>query len=194
MADQHGLLDALFAHGLDVRARRILFHGPVEIGEDHGKSAVEAAVKSLLYLDRSPGPIEFWINTPGGDVAEMWGLYDVLRTRSSVVTTIGFGEVASAGCLLLAAGDHRKATANCWFMWHDQEVEGEGGSLPALDARVRAWKREERRWREEMGRLTKRPAAWWVERTRGGGELWLDSRQLVQHGVVDEILQERVVR
>jgi len=182
------LLDVLFHYGVDLRARRVFFHGGIGTGEEMGKSPVETVTKALLYLDKTTGGIELWLNTPGGYVAEMWGLFDVIRTRSNVVTTVGFGEVCSAGCLLLAAGDRRLVTPNCWFMWHSQDTDEESGRLIELKHRIRAWERQEKRWLEEMGRLTKKTEGYWSEKM--GGELWLDAKQLVQHGVADEIIEE----
>lgn len=187
----HDLLATMFEWGLDVRSRRVFFHGGVGIGEDFGESPCEAVVKALLFLDKTPGKIELWINSTGGDLEEMFGVYDVIRTRSSHVTTVGFGTVQSAACLLLAAGDKRLVTPNCWFMWHRSAADGglRGAPFHEVDANVKAWKRQHDRWISLMGQRTRRPAEFWHERTQSG-ELWLSAKQLVRYGVVDEILPE----
>lgn len=189
------LLEALFKYGVDLRDRRVFLHGGVEIGEDYGESPVETVVRALTFLDKQDGKIELWINSPGGDTAEMFGIYDVIRTRKNHVHTVGFGVVQSAACLLLAAGDKRYVTKNCWFMWHRSAETPEEGDGPRprheVEAAVKAWKRQDDRWVELMGERTKRPATFWRKWIQSG-ELWLSAKQLVQYGVVDEILDETV--
>ncbi len=49
-------------------------------------------------------PIEFMLNTPGGNADEMFALYDVIRLYRDKcpINTFGVGKVMSAGVLLLA--------------------------------------------------------------------------------------------
>jgi ATP-dependent protease ClpP protease subunit len=134
--------------------------------EDSHEVGVDHVIRNLLHLDGTSGDIELWINTPGGEVVEMWALYDIIQTLNNKVSAVAFGEVASAGCLILAGATH----------W---------------DAQTRAawYEREMNRWCSAMGEHTNETKTWWKNKTKQG-ELWLDAEEMVTHGIVDEIWGE----
>lgn len=185
------MLGALFEFGMDVHKRRVFLSGALESGgEDHlipGKTAPEQVARALLFLDKTPGDIELWINSPGGLVTEMFALHDLIRTLDNNVTTVGYGQVASAAGLLLAAGHERYATPNCWFMSH----MGEGYLVGDLFTQREQLKVEEKifdQWTALLSKYTKHSKKWWKEVHVGEQrELWLDARGMVKHGIVDEI-------
>jgi len=185
-------LEALFTMGIDVEHRRVFLTGPLEYGtEDNpsepGKSTPEQVARGLLWLDKMPGDIELWINSPGGLVTEMFGLYDLIRTLDNRVMTVGFGQVASAAGLLLAAGKYRYVTPNCFFMSH----MGEGsmsGDLFTKENQIVFDRLMFDRWATLMAKHTKHTKKWWMDLHKGETrELWLDAKGMVRHGVVDEI-------
>ena len=183
MAKHDNTLETLFEHGLDVRRRRVYVHG--ELGGEDVTSY--DAVRALNYLDHNPGPIEIWINTPGGAIEEEFGLYDVIRGLKSQITTVGFGMVCSAGVLLLAAGDKRVALSNCWMMSHDFGTWHDGEGY-AVEDRMAAEKRMRKRWAELLAGHTEKTAEWWLsEHKARHRELWLNANQMLAHGIIDEI-------
>jgi len=89
--------------------------------------SVSEFIGSLLgyYHDRSGPlalPVEFIISTGGGNVADMFSAYDVMRMvrKECAIHTLGVGKVMSAGVLLLAAGTkgHRRIGKYCRIMLH----------------------------------------------------------------------------
>ncbi len=123
-----------------------------ESGEPHSPSAQttsqsdspsssEAPQDSLADEKETRGrPIEFLINTPGGEADEMFALYDVMRltkTRCDI-ETFGLGKVMSAGVLILAAGTKgkRKIGKNCRVMIHNV-MAGSVGSLHNLENEIK---------------------------------------------------------
>lgn len=187
------LIDVLLSQGLDPRARRVYLHhdldGSGPDADENGKRACQHVVRSLQYLDKTEGPIEFWVSTPGGEISNMFGIYDVVRGCRNEVVTIGFGEICSAGVLILAAGDLRYATENAWLMSHPETGELAGSNdVFTSELRLKALMRQERRFADIMGRRTRRTARWWMDVHKGRTkELWLSARQMVQYGVVDDI-------
>jgi ATP-dependent Clp protease protease subunit len=172
--------------GVDQERRRVMFHHGMERASADYELGVEHVVRNLLWLDRSTGPIELWVNCEGGYIFEMWGVHDVLRQCRARVETVGFGSVASAACLILAAGTGRRyVTPNSSFMWHQGTAGGEG--LNQLDAQQRAAfeVREFELWLATMARYTKRSATYWRNASRG--ELWLDAREMIRHGIADKV-------
>jgi len=81
-------------------------------------------------------PIEFMINTPGGNADDMFALYDYMRVKREVceIHTFGLGKVMSAGVLVLAAGTKgkRKIGKNCRVMIHSV-IGGSAGSFHNLE-------------------------------------------------------------
>ncbi len=193
------LLDVILCYGVDPRGRRVMLHG--EIGHDvdlhYGKTAIDFAINGLLYLDRFPGdPIELWVCTPGGEIGEMFGLYDVIRTRRNEIITIGFGEIRSAGVLILTAGDTRYVTENASLMSHADSVGNTNtGDFHTRKAQLGAEERDQKRWAKLMADRTKRTQQFWTDIHRTGAEgakpeLHLSAKQMRQYGIVDEILKE----
>lgn len=94
--------------------------------EEGNETEVEEPVK----------PIEFMLNTPGGNADEMFALYDVMRLYRDKcpINTFGIGKVMSAGVLLLAAGTkgQRRIGKHCRVMIHSV-IGGSAGSYHNLE-------------------------------------------------------------
>ncbi len=182
------LLDVMMSYGIDPRARRVYLHHEIERDEEPGKNAVEHVVRGLQYLDKTDGRIELWINTPGGSIPEMFGIYDVIRSLSHEVWTIGFGQIASAGGLILTAGDKRFATPTARFMAHaDQICFPESEDFFVVQAVMKEYERQMNLWLKLMAERTKRTAAWWLEQIKTKREIWLSAAEMRRLGVINEI-------
>ena len=87
-------------------------------------------------VDLEQPPIEFYISTYGGQSAEMFSVYDVMRmAREDVpIYTYGLGKVMSAGVLLLAAGTkgQRRIGKNCRVMIHGV-ISGQHGHIADVE-------------------------------------------------------------
>ena len=85
-------------------------------------------------------PVDFYIATGGGNVAEMFAIYDMMRMvrEDCPIHTFGIGKVMSAGVLLLAAGTkgERRIGRHCRLMLH-RVLTGESGSLHNIQASVK---------------------------------------------------------
>jgi len=82
-------------------------------------------------------PVEFYISTSGGNVAEMFSIYDMMRMvrKDCPIHTFGLGKVMSAGVLLLASGTkgERRIGKHCRIMLH-RVLTGDSGSLHSIEA------------------------------------------------------------
>jgi ATP-dependent Clp protease protease subunit len=90
-----------------LKERIIFLTGPVH---DEVSSVICA---QLLYLE-SENPskdISFYINSPGGVVTSGLAIYDTMNYIRPDVSTVCFGQAASMGSLLLAAGEAGKRYA-----------------------------------------------------------------------------------
>ena len=185
------LLDAMFSFGIDLSKRRVFLQCGIEAHDDPGKNISEMVIRGLLFLDKTEGEIELWINTPGGDVDDMFAIYDVIQSCENDVATIGHGQIASAGGLILAAGSKgmRYAMPNALFMAHEfQDGVTDGGTRLQ---RIHLEQKElgEQRWAKLMGRASgrKKTAAFWLNKIQNEPEFYLDSKGMKTHGVVDAI-------
>ena len=79
----------------------------------------------LLYLDSidHEKPIEFYIDTPGGDCIAGFSLYDVIRNISAPVVTINMGQCASIGSILFLAGDKRCMLPHASVLIHEPSTD-----------------------------------------------------------------------
>ena len=78
-------------------------------GEIHTGNANELIMK-LLYLqsENKKKDINFYMNSPGGDVIATLAIYDVMQIISCPVATYCVGQAASGGAVLLAGGTKGK--------------------------------------------------------------------------------------
>ena len=107
-----------------LKERIIFLVGPVN---DHVASLVSA---QLLFLE-SENPekeISLYINSPGGVVSDGLAIYDTMQFIQSPVSTLCFGQAASMGSFLLAAGEKGKryALPNSRIMVHQPSAGFQG--------------------------------------------------------------------
>ena len=107
-----------------LKERIIFLVGPVN---DHMASLVSA---QLLFLE-SENPekeISLYINSPGGVVSDGLAIYDTMQFIQSPVSTLCFGQAASMGSFLLAAGEKGKryALPNSRIMVHQPSAGFQG--------------------------------------------------------------------
>jgi len=184
-------ISAIFEHGLDIKSRRVfLQYGIGDYGEPEGNIAVKV-IRGLLYLDstKKETDIELWINTPGGDVDDMFALYDIMQNCDNDVVTVGHGCVASAGALILAGGTKGKryATASTTYMVHEFQGGVSDSGTRTQEVQLKVKKRLEETWAIMMGDKTTKPKKFWLDKIRKEPEYWLDSKGMLDHGVIDEI-------
>lgn len=83
----------------------------------------DSVVAQLLFLESSDPDkdIYMYINSPGGEIIQMYAIYDVMQYIKPDVVTVGIGQCASAASFILAAGKKgkRAALANAEIMIHE---------------------------------------------------------------------------
>ena len=86
-------------------------------GEVNSEMATTLA-RQLHILSFLGGEITIYFSSPGGDLAAGFAMYDLIKACPSSVTMIGYGEIMSAGVLILQAADKRLLMPNCSVMVH----------------------------------------------------------------------------
>lgn len=190
----HGSSDYLrdlFEYGVDPRMRRVYLQSFLgEVADDDPLNAATFVIRGLHLLDRGTNPIQFWINSEGGEISDALAIYDVIQTLQNPVVTVGHGQISSAATLLLACGTGtRYVMPNAYFMNHEGEADLVKGSIALQEIQLTHRQRIEETWAKLLGKHTrpKRTARWWANVTKTKPELYLDAAGMIAHGVADEV-------
>ncbi|MEM7303726.1 MAG: ATP-dependent Clp protease proteolytic subunit [Pseudomonadota bacterium] len=99
-----------------LKERIIFITGPIE----DGMATLISAQLLFLEADNPKKEIAIYINSPGGVVTSGLAIYDTMQFVKPAVATLCLGQAASAGSLLLTAGekDLRFALPNSRVMLH----------------------------------------------------------------------------
>ena len=176
-------------YGIDLKSRKIYLLGAIEEG------VIDTTIEAIDYFnnqsycgEESSKPITILINSPGGHDDWQLLLYDTIINSQAPIHTIGSGAVCSAATLILASGDKRSATESCMLMCHKWRVEISGVDDEVISNAEATQNTAELYWKR-MARHTNLSAGEWLKKVKQKGELWLDSRQMLQFGVIDYIIQ-----
>jgi ATP-dependent Clp protease, protease subunit len=92
---------------------KLLKENIVFLGTPIDDTIANLVCAQLLHLE-SENPdkdISIYINSPGGDITALFAIYDTMRFIKPDLSTICFGQAASAAAVLLAAGTPGKRLA-----------------------------------------------------------------------------------
>jgi ATP-dependent Clp protease, protease subunit len=143
----------------------------------------------LLFLEAEDPDkdISLYVNSPGGDVTAMFGIYDTMQHIRPDVATICIGQAASAGAVLLASGapGKRQVLPNSRVLLHQPHGGAQGQSV---DIEIAA--REMAYMRTRMVELLSGHTGQSVERlTRDmDRDYILRGDDAVEYGVVDSVI------
>lgn len=90
-----------------------------DISTETCKPAIEWILKNELLEDPWT-EMKMFINSPGGSLCDAFALIDVMRGATCKISTIGIGEISSAGLLIFMSGTkgHRLLTPNTSILSH----------------------------------------------------------------------------
>ena len=134
-----------------LKERIIFLTGPID---DNVASLICA---QILFLE-SENPkkeISFYINSPGGIVWSGLAIYDTMQYVSSKIMTICIGQAASAGSLLLTAGEKgmRFSLPNSRIMVH-QPSGGMQGQVTDIEIQTNEIKKTKSKLMLKIGVMT----------------------------------------
>ena len=107
-----------------LKERIIFLVGPV----NDGMASLVSAQLLFLESENPEKEISLYINSPGGVVSDGLAIYDTMQFIQSPVSTLCFGQAASMGSFLLAAGEKGKrfALPNSRVMVHQPSAGFQG--------------------------------------------------------------------
>jgi ATP-dependent Clp protease protease subunit len=166
---------------------RIIFLGTPVNGD-----VANLITAQFLFLE-SEDPekeINFYINSPGGEVTAGMAIYDTMQFIKPPVSTLCLGQAASMSALLLAAGEkgRRYALPHSRVLMHQPHGGAQG---QAADIDIQA--REILRAREDMNTILARHTGQNIKKIEKDTDrdFILTPAQAVEYGVIDEVIVSR---
>ena len=109
---------------------RMLKENIVFLGTPINDDVANVICGQLLYLEaENPDrEISIYINSPGGDINALLAIYDTMQYVRNEITTLCYGQAASAAAVLLAAGTpgKRMALPNSRILIHQPYAQSYG--------------------------------------------------------------------
>ena len=169
-----------------LKERIIFLTGPID---DNVASLVCA---QLLFLE-SENPkkeISFYINSPGGIVWSGLAMYDTMQYISSKIMTICIGQAASAGSLLLTAGekDMRFSLPNARIMVH-QPSGGFQGQVTDIEIQSKEIVKTKKRLNEIYAKHTGKELQE-VEKIMERDKFF-SPEEAINFGLIDKVVENR---
>ena len=169
-----------------LKERIIFLTGPVD---DMVSSLICA---QLLYLE-SENPskdISFYINSPGGIVTAGLAIYDTMNYVRPDISTVCFGQAASMGSLLLAAGTKGKrfGLPHSRIMIH-QPSGGFQGQAADIDIHAREILNLRARLNQIYANHTEQPID--VIEKRMDRDRFLSPEEAKEFGLIDDVVDSR---
>ena len=169
-----------------LRERIVFISGPVE---DNVASLI---IAQLIFLeaDDPDKDISIYINSPGGVVSSGLAIYDTIKYVRPDISTVCFGQAASMGSLLLAAGSKGKrfGLPHSRIMIH-QPSGGFQGQAADIDIQAREILSLRARLNEIYAEHTGQSLK--VIEKRMDRDSFLSPKEAMEFGLIDEVIESR---
>ncbi|MBU4224417.1 MAG: ATP-dependent Clp protease proteolytic subunit [Chloroflexi bacterium] len=164
---------------------RIIF-----VGTPIDDQVANVIVAQLLFLSRedSEREIQMYINSPGGIIYSGLAIYDTMQMIPNPISTVAIGVTASFGTILLAAGTkgRRYTLPNATIHLH-QPLGGAQGQATDIEIQTMQIMRLKTLLNGILSKHTGQPVE--VIKRDTDRDFFLDARQAVEYGVVDQVLE-----
>jgi ATP-dependent Clp protease protease subunit len=171
---------------------RLLKDRIVFLAGELDETVANLIIAQLLHLEGEDmeRPVHLYINSPGGDMTALFGVYDAMQFLGPPVHTVCVGQACSAAAVLLAAGaeGQRSALPNARILIHQPHGGAQGQSVD-MEIAVR----EMVTMRERMVDILTERTAQTRDRIHSDidRDFILRGDAAVEYGLVDEIITHR---
>ena len=171
---------------------RLLKERIVMLSEEVNSVTASLVTAQLLFLaaEDPDKDIQFYINSPGGEITSGLMIYDTMQHIKPDVQTICMGMAASMGAFLLAAGAKGKrfALPNAEIMIHQPSggAQGQASDIQIAAAHIlRIRQRLNQILSERTGQPIEKIA---VDTDR---DTWMTTEEAVAYGLIDHVMEKR---
>jgi len=171
---------------------RLLRENIIFLGTPINDDIANLICAQLLFLEaENPDKdISIYINSPGGDINALLAIYDTMQYIRPEITTLCFGQAASAAAVLLAAGTpgKRLALPNARILIHQPYAQSYG---QASDVELAA--AEIMRLKSTLEEILARHTGQTVDRiaTDTDRDFVMTAAEAKEYGIIDEVLSSR---
>ena len=171
---------------------RLLKDSIIFLGTPIDDTIANLVCAQLLHLEaESPDKdISIYINSPGGDITALFAIYDTMQYVRPDISTICFGQAASAAAVLLAAGTKGKRLAlpRARILLHQPYGQAMG---QAADIELAA--KEIERMRQQLEDLLAEHTGQPNERIHRDTDrdFILSAQEAKEYGIIDEVIAVR---
>ncbi|MGI9604522.1 MAG: ATP-dependent Clp protease proteolytic subunit [Acidimicrobiales bacterium] len=177
--------------GMDLFSR-LLKENIIFLGTPIDDTVANLISAQLLHLE-SENPdrdINLYINSPGGDIMALFAIYDTMQYIKPDVSTICFGQAASAAAVLLAAGTpgKRLALKHARILIH-QPYAGAQGQVSDIEIAAN----EIQRLKESLEHVLANHTGQTVEKISADTDrdFVMTAEQAKEYGIIDEVIDNR---
>ena len=168
-----------------LKTRSILISGEID------KKMAEKVVNQLLMLEaENDDPIKVFIDSPGGDVDSAYAIFDMIRFVKPKVTMIAMGLAASAGALIMLAGDkeNRFGFPNSHYLIH-QPLSGVRGVATEIEIHAR----EIEKTRQKINALIAQETGKSLQQVEKDTDrdYWMSAEEALEYGLISKIISKR---
>jgi len=161
--------------------------------DEVGEHSIQPIIEGIIELNAVSivQPITLVISTFGGELYDMFALYDAMSASVAPIHTVGLGKIMSAGCLLLAAGKKgmRSMGRNARLMYHPAHGGGYGDIFQQQNE-LTEFKKEQRALDSavavECGRTLAEVEA--LYKTHQRMDVYMSSSQALDFGFADQLV------
>jgi ATP-dependent Clp protease protease subunit len=181
----------------DDRGERIIdvYSRIIYIGTGIDDGVANAVIAQLLHLEAESAdlPISLYINSPGGSLTAMTGIYDTMQYVRAPVATMCVGQAAADAAVLLAAGEpgQRVVLPHARVVLTQPSMEGGRATVPDLILAADEVVRQRSAVEEILSAHTGRG----VDQLREDldRDLVLTAQSALEFGIIDTIAHRRPV-
>ncbi|MBR5915516.1 MAG: ATP-dependent Clp protease proteolytic subunit [Spirochaetia bacterium] len=168
-----------------LKTRSILISGEID------KKMAEKVVSQLLLLEaENDDPIKVFIDSPGGDVDSAYAIFDMIRFVKPKVIMVAMGLAASAGALILLAGDKedRFGFPNSHYLIH-QPLSGVRGVATEIEIHAK----EIEKTRQKINALIAQETGKSLQQVEKDTDrdYWMSAEEAMEYGLISKIISKR---
>ena len=171
---------------------RLLKERIIFLGTPIDDTVANLVCAQLLHLEAEDADkdVNIYVNSPGGDITSLFAIYDTMQYIKPEITTICFGQAASAAAVLLAAGTKGKR----WALPHSRILihQPHGGAAgQAIDIELAA--KEIERMRQLLDEIIALHTGQPVEKVRSDTDrdFIMSADEGREYGIIDTVISSR---
>ena len=172
--------------------QRLLDRRTLFVSEGINSAVAKRIINQLLTLefDKPGTPINFFLNSPGGEVNSGFAIYDTIRFMSSEVRIINTGLCASIATIINIAAKkkNRFSTPNTKFLIHQPLIPGQiYGQASDIEIHAREIIKTRQKINELLSQECGQPLAKVEKDTTR--DYWMNAGEALEYGLITKIVE-----